>query len=38
MSVMGISRELLPMTYLRKDQQEVLAKNQLVRKKGGPQD
>ena len=38
MPIMGMHQKLLPMACLRKDQQEVLAKVQSIRKRGGPQD
>ena len=36
--VMGMHRELLPMTCPRENWQKVLAKSQSVGKKWGPQD
>ena len=36
--IMGMHRELLPITCPRENQQEILAKSQSVRKKQGPQD
>ena len=36
--IVGMYRELLPMACLRENQQKVLAKNQSVGKRQGPQD
>jgi len=35
---MGMHRESLPMTCPRENQQKILAKNQSVRKRQGPQE
>jgi len=37
-TIVGMYWELLPITYLGENQQEVLAKVQSIGKRGGPQD
>jgi len=36
--VVGMHRELLPMAYLKENQQKVLAESQSVGKRQGPQE